>query len=364
MTISAQYWPYLMAVLYLVGALLSAGAGLWIARFGDRERPDRVALLAACTAMTVWCAATITLPPDHAGTELALTARNLALIMLIFRLFATDGRDASLKPIRPVVIALALVELFQPVLLFINIQVATFPELVQLTFEIGAMLNMLVAIGALVLLHNLYAGATASSRRMIRWSALGLAVIFGYDLNFYTFAWLGGQYPATLFMLRGAVVGAMALLLALGANAVNAGLQFRPSRAVTFQTLSLIVIGSYLVVMTMVTRSLSLFGGDFARLGQMIVLVLAVAVAVLWLPSGRFRAWLRVTVSKHLFQHRYDYREEWLRFTRTIGRGTAHDASLHERAVKAIADITDSPAGLYQASFDDHRCREGWREMG
>ena len=184
MTISAQYWPYLMAVLYLVGALLSAGAGLWIARFGDRERPDRVALLAACTAMTVWCAATITLPPDHAGTELALTARNLALIMLIFRLFATDGRDASLKPIRPVVIALALVELFQPVLLFINIQVATFPELVQLTFEIGAMLNMLVAIGALVLLHNLYAGATASSRRMIRWSALGLAVIFGYDLNF------------------------------------------------------------------------------------------------------------------------------------------------------------------------------------
>ena len=89
MTISAQYWPYLMAVLYLVGALLSAGAGLWIARFGDRERPDRVALLAACTAMTVWCAATITLPPDHAGTELALTARNLALIMLIFRLFVS-----------------------------------------------------------------------------------------------------------------------------------------------------------------------------------------------------------------------------------------------------------------------------------
>ena len=62
------------------------------------------------------------------------------------------------------------------------------------------------------------------------------------------------------------------------------------------------------------------------------------------------RSWLRVTATKHLFQHRYDYREEWLRFTRTIGHGSStavgNATSLHERAVKALADITDSPAGL------------------
>ena len=207
----AQYVPYLMATLYLAGALLSAGAGVWIARFGDRTRPDRVALIAASGAMTVWCAASIALPHGHAGTELALTARNLALIMLIFRLFATDGRDESLKPIRPVVIALALVELFQPVLLFIGAQVEAFPDLLQLIFEVGAMLSMLVAIGAMVLLHNLYAGATASSRRIIRWSALGLAVIFGYDLNLYTVAWLSGELSPLLVALRGAIVGAMAV---------------------------------------------------------------------------------------------------------------------------------------------------------
>ena len=32
------------------------------------------------------------------------------------------------------------------------------------------------------------------------------------------------------------------------------------------------------------------------------------------------RGWLRVKVFKHLFQHRYDYRSEWLRFTRTIAK--------------------------------------------
>ena len=42
--------------------------------------------------------------------------------------------------------------------------------------------------------------------------------------------------------------------------------------------------------------------------------------ALLLLPSAKLRAWLRVTLAKHLFEHRYDYRQEWLRFTDTVGR--------------------------------------------
>ena len=49
---------------------------------------------------------------------------------------------------------------------------------------------------------------------------------------------------------------------------------------------------------------------------------------------------------KHLFQHRYDYRAEWLRFTRTLGQGGENSHSLHERVIQALADITDSPSGL------------------
>ena len=63
---------------------------------------------------------------------------------------------------------------------------------------------------------------------------------------------------------------------------------------------------------------------------------------MLLLPSRRLRGWLRVTVFKHLFQHRYDYRAEWLRFTDTIGRAGAGSRALPERAAQALADITDS----------------------
>ncbi|MHA7818174.1 MAG: XrtA/PEP-CTERM system histidine kinase PrsK [Erythrobacter sp.] len=336
----------LTPIALLSGGVLAAGAGLWTLRYGDRERPDRMAVIVACALTLLWCAVSAAFEPRSAIVGLAETARNLAFIAVIFRLFSADGRDESLKPIRPVIVAVALVQLFQPVLLFVAWQTQGFVQIERLVFEVGTFLNILVAIGALVLLHNLYAGAAATSRQIIRWSGIGLAAVFAYDLNLYTIAYLSSQYPELLTSLRGGVTGMVAVVLAIGANRVSAGLQFRPSRAVTFQTLSLLVIFAYLLVMLLVSRGLALLGGDIARASQLVFLALAVGAAIVWLPSQRVRGWLRVTAIKHLFQHRYDYREEWLRFTRTISAGPASTASFHERAVKAIADITDSPAGL------------------
>ncbi|MDJ0977443.1 MAG: PEP-CTERM system histidine kinase PrsK [Erythrobacter sp.] len=340
-------------VSYFSGAVLSVGAGLWIARYGERDRPDRVASFIACAFTAVWCSLAALQNSSDPATMLAATLRNLSYIFLIFRMFAADGRDESLRPIRPVLITLALVELFQPILLFVDGRVGFVPQLEALTFEVSVILNMLVAVGALMLLHNLYASAATPARDVLRWGTIGLACVFAYDLNLFTIAYLDGELPFFLMSLRGLFCGVMVGLFALGANAASSALQFRPSRAVTFQTLSLLVIGGYLVLMVLVTRSLALLGGDIARASQVVFLVMAVALAVIGMPSNRVRRWLRVTATKHLFQHRYDYREEWLRFTRTVGRGSSGSASFHERAIKAIADITDSPGGLLLISNEE-----------
>src|SRR3546814_5000695 len=46
--------------------------------------------------------------------------RNVAWILLVFRLFANDGRDESMGTVRPVVVALAFVELLQLPLLMVR----------------------------------------------------------------------------------------------------------------------------------------------------------------------------------------------------------------------------------------------------
>ena len=58
----------------------------------------------------------------------------------------------------------------------------------------------------------------------------------------------------------------------------------------------------------------------------------------------RFRRNARVYFSKKLFSGRYDYREVWLRLSRTLA-GRADDASLPDRTVRALGAIIGSPRG-------------------
>jgi putative PEP-CTERM system histidine kinase len=330
---------------WMAGAVLSALALGWLLRHGEPGRPDRKGLQVAAAASAVWCALSAALGAGHDAASLAEMVRNLALVATIFSLFAADGRSESLRPVRPVIIALVMVQLLQPVVLFAGHRFAGVPDAAEAVFTARVLIDMLVAIGAMMLLHNLYAGADNALRPVLRWTGIGLAGIFAYDLNLHALSYAAGEVPGPLRDLRGLFAGVMAGLYALGMSAAGPRVQFSPSRAVTFRTLSLLLIGAYLAGLMLVTKALELIGGDAARAGQVVFAATGILAAVFALPSPRLRAWLRVTASKHLFQHRYDYRQEWLRFTRTIGRaGTG--ASLEERAVKALADITESPAGL------------------
>lgn len=340
----------------LCGAVLALGALAHAWRSGDPGRPDRLACLAAIALVALWSAIGAVLVPDHAAALLALAARNLALIWVIHRLFVADGRAARLKPVRPVMAALVLVQLSVLLLLALAAGAGTVSAdgagrgagalIDRAVFNARMMIDLLVAIGALLLLHNLYAGAAADTRAALRWVVAALAAIFGYDLNLAATAYLAGEDPAILRGVQGAFAGLLTVLIALGLSRAGPRRQFSPSRAVTFQTVSLLLIAAYLVLMALVTRVLALIGGDVAEAGQALFLAVSVLAAAIWLPSPALRARLRVTLTKHLFQHRYDYREEWLRFTRTIGHGSSGGASLRERAIKALADITESPAGL------------------
>ncbi|TMM49762.1 XrtA/PEP-CTERM system histidine kinase PrsK [Qipengyuania marisflavi] len=340
-------------IAYTAGAIICALAALWVARKGDEQRIDRMAAVAALALSANWCFAAASFEPGQPIVQLTEIARNLAWLFVLFRLFANDGRDESLRLVRPAVIALAFVEVLQLVLVVLSRRYGIGPEVALVIFETSTMFRMLVAIGALVLLHNLYLGAATSSRQLLRWPAAALAALWAFDLNYYTIAYLTSAVPAEMVALRGLAAGLIAIPFALGFNSQSAELEFRPSRAVTFRFLSLLVIGGYLALMLALARWLNMLTGDMARLTQVGLIIAAGALALVWMPSKRLRGWLRVTAVKHLFKHRYDYRNEWIRFTNTIGRTGFDETSLHERVIKALADITDSPAGLLLMPEED-----------
>ena len=330
---------------YALAAAVFATVMLWQLRGGARGAGQRW-LLAGLFVTTIWAWLCAVAPGSMLAAH-AETARNFVWIAVLHSLSATGDEEVpQLHGVRLVYAAVAAGLALQFVVDSLPLWVVDRNGSIAAT---AMVLRMTTAAGSLVLVHNLYGQAAPVSRVSIRLATVALAMGWVYDLNLYTVAYLGGAPAAALFEWRGAILLATAPLFAMGGQRAD-GWRIRLSRAATFQSLSLLAICSYLALTAVLASVLRGTDWDWAR-GLTIALLSAMTVAVLvLLPSSRARRWTKVKIAKHFFEHRYDYRSEWLRFTATLGGGDKASAPLGERVIQAFADILDAPAGLLLAT--------------
>ncbi|MBS0481196.1 MAG: PEP-CTERM system histidine kinase PrsK [Proteobacteria bacterium] len=349
---ASSLWLNLATFIWVAGAISCTTTAGWLVATPRRYGSARVSLGIALTLTATWTLSGALYGLGSTTAYILDSARNLACLFALFRLFALAGRDMAMVPIRPMLGAVAFVEFLNAAAIVV---LAAQGQSVNGTvgFHSLATFGLLVAIGGLVLVHNLFGGAVPQARLMLRWPALALTVMWGFDLTYYVIGYLAGSAPVVLDGLRGGIGVAFAALIALGARDDSEQLRLRPSHSAAFQSLSLLLIGGYVVSLAAIAQWLAFAGGDFSAQMQVGLIAVAVVSLLAILPSRRLRGWLRVSLTKHLFQHRYDYRAEWLRFTGTIGQGGSAAASLEERAIRALADITESTAGLLLVSGDE-----------
>lgn len=345
MTLFLGLWGHLLAAA-LYGALAVFQLRGWN---GDpRNRP----LISAFAAMSVWTIFLALLGPYNFLTQLAESGRNLAFLAFMYGLMTGAGESGGQRGVKGVFASVAAVIGLQIVVGGVMPEFARAPVVFAALASTSQIIGLTIAAGALILVHNLYGLAAPDSRSALRFPMLALAAMWAYDLHLYTVAYFTRTPSVELFALRGLVLAALAPLFALGVR--NASWKIQISRVATFQSLSVIAILAYLIAMMLAARALEIVGGDWARIGEVGIVFVMTLAAMLLLPSAKMRAWLRVTLAKHLFEHRYDYRQEWLRFTDTVGREGAEAAPLEERVVKALADIGGAPGGLLLL-VDEHR---------
>ena len=125
------------------------------------------------------------------------------------------------------------------------------------------------------------------------------------------------------------------------------------SRRILFYSAALFGAAVYLFTMAAAGYYFRFFGGSWGTVMQVTFLFGAVILLLAVLFSGTLRSWLRVFISKHFFSYNYDYREEWLRFTRTLSEG---GQGLEERAIQALAQLVESPGGALWMCRESGRC--------
>jgi len=214
----------------------------------------------------------------------------------------------------------------------------------------------LVVIG-LVLVERLFRGAATQARWAIKPLCLGLAGVFGFDLFFFSDAMLFGQHDVDVWAARG-VAHALAIPFLAVAVARNPSLtiEMHLSRGAVLRSTALLVCGLLLLAIAGAGYYLRFIGGELGKALQVEFLFAALLVFAVALFSGSFRAKLKVFVSKHFFSYRYDYREEWLRFTRKLSDDESAEG-IEQRSINALADLVESPGGALWLRHGDRSFR-------
>jgi putative PEP-CTERM system histidine kinase len=174
---------------------------------------------------------------------------------------------------------------------------------------------------------------------------LGLACVFAFDVYLFSEALLFGRFDADALAVRAPVhLLAVPFLFVAAKRRADWIARLQVSRTAAFYSATLLLAGLYLLFMSAIGYYVRFFGGDWGRALQLSLAFAGVAFLVAVVVSGSLRSWLRVFVGKHFFSYRYDYREEWLRFTAMLSSNSApHEVGA--LVVRGLANMVECPAG-------------------
>ncbi len=214
---------------------------------------------------------------------------------------------------------------------------------------------VLMALTAFLAVEQVYRNARDEVRSQLKLLCLAVGGIAAVDLIVYAHAALIGGSAPFFWETRGFANAALLPLLVLAARRSSGWeRELFVSRQVVFYTASLLGVGTYLFAMGVVAYSISAFGGEWGVPLDLLFLTAGVGVLIAALFSTNIRARARVTLIKHFYRSKYDYREEWLRLTQSLSR-TGDLLQSAVNGLEGMARIIGSQRGDLWIERDGHR---------
>ena len=307
-----------------------------------RRSPGSGALAVAFAGMAVWAA--LLLSANFPLSNIGKMIRDLAWFGYL--LATTRGFDQAPQTRRRITAALlalgtlAVARLGLAAAMLSSSSLDTIHDLLVASLVIG----WLLAVGGVFFAHLLYRALTSSSGSGFRLILIILGVIWAYDVNLITVMLLGFSQAPWLVAVQGVFALLLMPALALAARRKERW-KVTLSRKAATSSMMFLAVGTYFVAISATSRALVWAGqnDEVAKTVLAIALSLGCAIVAFFPQAG---PWLKTVLVENLFEHRYDYRVEWLRFSATISDRSRGDLTPEERVIRSVADVTESASGL------------------
>lgn len=332
-----------------LAALAYGGLSLFLSTRGYFRAPVNrtgLAVLLASVLTSAWAVVSLVGAGSTGGwwwssvLDVARYAAWFAFVTFLFR--SGQGRDhkaGSAQWIEPLAVALPVLGWL--ILVFTAMWAGSTESGLSAVF----LSMMLMAVFGLVLVEQLFRNLPEDALWSAKPICLGLAGTFIYDLYLFSQAVLFNGIDTDALDIRGLVHAALMPLVLMSTTRHRNWIgKIRVSRQVVFHSATLLLVGGYLLFIAGVGYYVRYFGSDWGRALQLALVFLALVLLFVLVLSRSFRAHVRVLLGKHFFRYRYDYREEWLKFTQTLSNQSGpQDMGLH--VIRGLADMLESPSG-------------------
>ena len=213
---------------------------------------------------------------------------------------------------------------------------------------------LLIALGALVLVEQVFRNTARDSRWALKHLCFGVGFVLVYDFYLYADAVLFNRLDMALYTARG-VVNALAVpMIAISASRNRQwDLNIFVSRRVVFHAVVVIAAGVYLLSMAAVGYYIQSIGGEWGRALTTAFFSAAILLLLTLIFSTQLRSRIRLFLATHFYRNKYEYGEEWLKFTQALAHTTLEPEALNTTILSAVCDIVDCAGGVlwHKTSF-------------
>jgi putative PEP-CTERM system histidine kinase len=203
------------------------------------------------------------------------------------------------------------------------------------SFYIGIMVALVFS---LVNLEITLANASTDAIWKIKFDIIGLGAILAVLIFYYSQAILYRTLNMNFLPLRSFLYIVAAVMMAYSRLFRRGEVRIRVSRHVAYKSVVLLAVGLYFVLLGLMGEGMKYIGTSFSRTVTISLAFLIGIVLLIMFLSERVKREVKVVLHKNFYQHKHDYRTQWLCFTEQLSTSRSGDELLR-RILSAYCDI-------------------------
>lgn len=201
------------------------------------------------------------------------------------------------------------------------------------------MLIMLYIIVALMNLESTFSATAGADRWRMKFEVIGLAGMLAVLVFYFSQGLLYRTINMNMLPVKSGVFIIAAAAVGYSRLTRGNGVKVAVSRYVIYRSLTLLLIGAYLLILGIVGEGMKYFGASFGRNAGIFIAFASGIFLLAVLFSEQLRRKAKVSIDKHFFAQKHDYRTQWITFTERLA------------VCRTSAEIYDEILTTYMRSF-------------